>query len=233
MEIKEGDVVLCEVKGIEGTTVFLDVEGGYSGSMMLSEVAAGRIRNLRDYVTIGKKIVCKVLKSQKDSLELSLRRVTAKEREQVLDRYKKERALANILKLVGEEPEKLISVIKKDYDISDFFEKMQSDSSILEKYLNKEKARKVSQAICEKVLKERKVSSKIILRSFAEEGILHIKEVLDLPNAEVHYLGSSVFSVAFKGKEFKEAKNNLNVALQEIERRAKAKKVVFEIVREK
>ena len=48
MELREDQVVMCTVKSIEGTTVFLEIEGNGTGSMAMSEVAAGRIRNLRE-----------------------------------------------------------------------------------------------------------------------------------------------------------------------------------------
>ena len=104
------DVLLCKVKKIEGTSVFLETENGFPGSMILSEVAAGRIRNLRQYVSLNRTVVCKILEVKGDHLELSLRRVTAKERQYVLENNKRERAFASMLKVVGEEPEKMILV---------------------------------------------------------------------------------------------------------------------------
>ena len=62
MELKEDEIVMCTVKSIEGTTVFLEIESNGTGSMAMSEVAAGRIRNLREYVFPKKKVVCKILK---------------------------------------------------------------------------------------------------------------------------------------------------------------------------
>ncbi len=76
MELTEGSLVLCTVKKIEKTNIFLDIDGYGEGSMVLSEVAAGRIRNLREYVFPNKKIVCKILNIDKGHIELSLRRVT-------------------------------------------------------------------------------------------------------------------------------------------------------------
>ena len=62
MDLKENDLVMCSVKSIEGTTVFVEIEGNGQGNIAMSEVAAGRIRNLREHISINKKIVCKVLK---------------------------------------------------------------------------------------------------------------------------------------------------------------------------
>lgn len=231
MEIHIDDVVFCEVKKVEGTTVFLEIEGVGEGSMTLSEVAAGRIRNLREYVSPGKKIVCKVLKITGDHIELSLRRVTAKERQDVLDRYKKERALMSILKLSGENAQKIIEEIEKEYDISSFFDEMRVNPKILENYLPKEKVQKVIDAVAEKVGGKKVVGSTVYLKSFADEGILQIQEVLNVSNVEIRYLGSGKFSVHVSGNDFKEANTRLHSILAEMEKSAKQKKLHFEIVK--
>jgi len=55
MEIKEGDLVIATVKKIEGTTVFVEIEDSeIKGSIVFSEIAAGRIRNIREYVVPNK-----------------------------------------------------------------------------------------------------------------------------------------------------------------------------------
>ena len=60
---EEGEIVLCTVIKIMGTTVFVHLDDyNREGVVSTSEVAPGRIRNIRDYVTINKKIVCKILR---------------------------------------------------------------------------------------------------------------------------------------------------------------------------
>ena len=55
--LEEGDMTLCTVDRIAGTVVFVKIEGEErEGSIILSEIAPGRIRNLRDYVIPKKKI---------------------------------------------------------------------------------------------------------------------------------------------------------------------------------
>ena len=57
----EGQIVLGTVSKIVGTTVFVEIEGNGEATLITSEISPGRIRNLRDYVVPGKKIVCKIL----------------------------------------------------------------------------------------------------------------------------------------------------------------------------
>src|SRR3989344_3914182 len=134
MYIREGDVILCMVRKIEVTSVFLEIEDcPLMGSMVLSEVAAGRIRNLGDYVSKGKKIVCKILKVSKDHVELSLRRVTTKEREEVLEWHQKNRAYSRILESSIKNADETIKKIKEDYDLVDFIEEGREKPELFEK----------------------------------------------------------------------------------------------------
>ena len=63
-QIEEGQIVLCTVDKIVGTTVFVKIEDNGEGTITTSEISPGRIRNLRKYVIPGKKIVCKVLNTK-------------------------------------------------------------------------------------------------------------------------------------------------------------------------
>ena len=99
MEIEPGDILICNVEKIVGTTVFVEIVGTkMPGTIILSEIAAGRIRNLRDYVVPKKTIICKVLRIMNDHIELSLRRVKEKEQKEVLEKNKLEKSYINILK---------------------------------------------------------------------------------------------------------------------------------------
>lgn len=233
MKLKENDVVLCTVEKIEGTTVFLRLEGGERGTMILSEVAAGRIRNLREYVFPEKRVVCKILKIVSDHVELSLRRVTSKEKEQIMEKYKKESALKNILKTAGEDPELFIKKVKESYDIGDFFDEAREDPSLLETFVGKEKAKILSKMISEKSEKQKEIIKHVSLRSFASDGLEKIKKILKLDGGEVHYLGSGVFSISISGTDFKNMNLRMNELLRDLERKSKDQDILFELRKEK
>ena len=85
--------VLCIVTKIYGNTVFVSLpEYEKEGVLTISEIAPGRIRNLRDHVVEDKRIVCKVLRvdeSQK-RIDVSLRRVNLQATKQKTEEIKKE-----------------------------------------------------------------------------------------------------------------------------------------------
>ncbi|MBX4211904.1 hypothetical protein KW787_00405 [Candidatus Pacearchaeota archaeon] len=229
MKLKEDDVVMCTVRAIEGTTVFLDIEGNGKGSMVMSEVAAGRIRNLREYVSPNKKIVCKILKISPSQVELSLRRVTGKEREEVINKFKKEQTFAGMLKPVVSEPAKIIEKIKESHDLGEFMDEARENPKILIAFMKKEEADKLSKILSEKKEKAKEARNIITIKTDSESGINDIKHVLAVPEVEIKYLGSSQFLVTTSAKDFKEANTKISNALEEIEKRAKEKKVLFEL----
>lgn len=229
MELREGDVVLCTVSKIEGTSVFVNIEDNGSGSLVMSEVAAGRIRNLREYVSPNKKIVCKVLRVVDGDIQLSLRRVTGKERDEVLDRFKKEKNFISLLRNGVKDYEKVIVKIKEKYKLWEFFDEVKGNPEILKNFIKKEEAETLAKIIVEKEKSEKEAKQTVIIRSQGESGLLDIREVLDIKDSDIKYLGSSKFSVCAKGPDFKEANLKVQQIIKKIENKAKEKKIYFEV----
>lgn len=229
MEIKEDDIVMCTVKKIEGTTVFVDIDEDGEGNIVMSEIAAGRIRNIRDYVSPGKKIVCKVLKASKERIELSLRRVTAKEKEDIKERYEKERTLLGMLKASTKKPEEILKKIKESTDAKEFIEDARANPKIAENFMPKSEAQTFIKILSEKKEKEKIAKKNITIKSFAAAGINEIKEVLSAAkNVDISYLGSSRFSVSASAKDFKQANHHVQSAIEQIKNKAKEKKLLFD-----
>ncbi len=228
--LREDDIVLCTVRKIEGTTVFLDVEGNGTGSMTLSEVAPGRIRSLREFITIGKKIVCKILRIRDGHPELSLRRVTAKERELVKDRHKKEKTLLSALSSVlGDKAHETVNKIKESYDIEEFLNLVKENPETLEKFISKSKIESVQKLFLEKPEKEKEIKKIITARTLSESGISDLKSLLDIDNAEIRYLGSSSFSVSVKDNDFKKANAKMEEIIRKLKEKAKNLHIQFDV----
>ena len=229
MELVEGNVVLCTVKKIEKTNVFVDIEGDGEGSIVLSEVAAGRIRNLREYVTPNKRIVCKILHIEKGHIQLSLRRVTAKERDEVLEGYKKEKRIISMLKAVVKNHEGIIKKIKEEYDLDEFFEKARESLDTLKKFFSEEEVVKIAGMLKEKIQKDKLVKKIFKIASNSSKGLLDLKDILNIKDVEIKYLGSSRFSISVKAGDFKEANKKLTIAIDGIKHKAKEKGIIFEV----
>jgi len=236
---EEGELVLCTVEKIEGVTVFARLNDfGTTGVIHISEIAPGRIRNIRDYVTINKKIICKILKvdKEKGNIELSLRRVSVKDQRQLLERYEKERAASMIIEIVAKDKkDEIINNIKGGYEsLSDFLGALPENPELFEKFNLQEYKEKLLKIIKERIkIKRIKTKAKISLSSNASNGITLIKEVLNIkePDVEITYLSAPFYTIITESSTYKDANKKLTDILQKISDNAKKRNVRFEILK--
>ncbi len=235
MELEVGDVVLCTVEKVAGTIVFVKIEGNGEGNIITSEIAPGRIRNLREYVVPKKKIVCKVLRiTQNGNINLSLRRVTQKEKKEVLEEYKQEKSYKSVLKSIfGEESENIIKQIEEEERLFDFLQEAKEDSKNLEKIVGKESTKKILEIIKSQKQKTAILKKEINLTTKNPNGLKLIKELLeDLKEVEIKYISAGRYSIKIEKDDIKTADNKLKDILKNLEE--KAKKAGFEFfVKEK
>lgn len=234
MKIKEGDIVLCTVEKIVGTTVFVKIEENGEGTIIFSEIAPGRIRNIRDYVIPNKKIVCKVLEIEPNgTIHLSLRRVTQKEKKEIMEKFEKENAYKNMLKIVVKEKHnEIIEKIKKEKSLIEFFEEACERPEILKKFFTKEEAEKLIKILKEKKEKLKEVKKEFLLKCMESDGIERIKKIL-LPYGEnITYIAAGRFRLVIKKNTYKEAEKECEKILKEIEEKAKKENCEFKIMEE-
>mgnify|MGYP001568708789 CR=1 FL=1 len=228
--LEEGDLVLCTVDRIVGTVVFVKIENEErNGSLILSEVAPGRIRNLRDYVVPKKKIVCKVLRISSETIDLSLRRVTQKEKKEVIEEYNQERGYENILKsILGDSSKQLIDKIKEKESLYNFFEQIKQDPAPLKKLIGEDNSKKILQIIKKQKTKKSVIKKEFNLTSTKSNGLELIKEILiDIKDAEINYITAGKFSIKTQSEELKKEERKLKMILEDIEKKAKEKGMEF------
>jgi len=234
-QLEEGQIVFCTVDKIVGTTVFVKIQGNNEGTITTSEIAPGRIRNLRAYVVPGKKIVCKILSIKNGRIQLSLRRVKQNERKELLDKIKKEKNYNAILRTVlgKEKAEKIIEKITEKQSIFDFFEEIKENPKNLEKSVNKKEAEKILQILESKKDKPKEIKQIFKLSNKSSEGIKIIKEIINKAcknsRCEVSYIAAGKYRLSMIGENFKELKTEINRIINEIENKAKKQKCDFSI----
>ena len=235
MELEVGEIVLCTVDRIMGTVVFVKIDRNGEGNITTSEIAPGRIRNLRDYVVPKKKIVCKVLRiSENGNVNLSLRRVTQKEKKEVLEQYKQEKSYKSVLKsILDEKAENIIKEIEKEQRLFDFLQEAKEDSKNLEKIAGKTDAKKILDILKVQKQKTAILKKEINLTTKNPDGLKLIKEILgNLKEVEVKYISAGKYSIKTEKDDIKTADNRLKEILKGVEE--KAKKAGFEFsVKEK
>ncbi|MDO8623235.1 MAG: hypothetical protein Q7R52_03225 [archaeon] len=229
-QLQVGDLVLCTVDRIVGTIVFVKIEGNGEGSIGTSEIAPGRIRNLRDYVVPNKRIVCKVLRiTQERNIELTLRRVSSKEKKEVMDRYSQEKKIISILKsILGEKAQETIDKISKKENLVDFFEEVKENPKKLEEFVGKDSEKILGILNLEKK-KKTTIKKEICLKSTRPNGLKLIKEILDDKNVTIKYISAGVYSIELESSDLKKADQKLQEVIREIEKSAKARNVEFSL----
>ena len=230
--MKEGDLVLCTVETIDGTTVFVNLPTGEKGTIITSEIAAGRIRNIRAYVVPKKKIVCKILRIKGNHIDLSLRRVNAKEKKQVMQKYKQEQtaksAIHSILKEQAEETEK--KILKDFKDLTSFFSEAKEKKELVTKYIPQKFQEQINK-ITQKKQKAIEAKKIIKLKCLESDGVKKIKQILTTNNkeAKITYLSAGKFQINLKAPDYKKANQELDQILKKVEKSAKENKCEFEI----
>ena len=231
---EEGELVLCTVTSVQFHSVFVDIDEYAKGGMIhISEVSPGRIRNIRDFVKEGKKIVCNVLRinEEKGHIDLSLRRVNESEKRRKIDDIKKEQDAEKIVEIaagkIGIKTEQLYNEISekitKKYDsFHEFFEAAVKDESLLESLdIDKNHLKIIGETIRLRIKpSEVTITGNLKITTFAPNGIDIIKD--SLKKAEdaakgrinINYLGSGLYRFMVKAPDYKEAEKLIKNATE-------------------
>jgi translation initiation factor 2 alpha subunit (eIF-2alpha) len=230
--MQEEESVLCSVERIERNTVFVRLIDGKQGTIAISEIAPGRIRNIRDYVVPNKKIVCKILRMSGTNIELSLRRVAAKERDEIMERYKQELSTKSALKqILKEKTDEVLQNMQKEISLADFIVKAKEDEKIISKYIPKDYIELVSK-IFQKKIKEVEVKKTLNLKCLESDGMSRIKKILALDNDKIQitYIAAGKFVITITAEDYKKANHQMDAFIAEIEKKAKQNSCEFESI---
>ena len=100
-----GELVVATVNEIRdyGVYVMLD-EYGKEGFLHISEISSSWVKNIRDFVREGEKVVLKVLRvdPEKGHIDLSLRRVTKRERREKMLLWKQSKKAESIMRSLSQ-----------------------------------------------------------------------------------------------------------------------------------
>ncbi len=229
-DLKEGDLVLATVDRITPTTIFAKLPDGKEATLIISEIAPGRIKNLREYVVPNKKIVCKVLRVQNGHIDISLRRVNSKEKKQVMEAFKQEQtiksAFKQLLKEKAHETEE--KIIEEFPSLSEFVLKAKEDNEIISKYIPKEFLEQILKIINKKQ-KEIEVKKIIKLKCLEPNGIAIIKKIMNIQQGKIVYLAAGKFQITVKSEDYKKANLIMEDLIKQIEISAKENKCDFEM----
>jgi len=224
---EESELVVCTVTRIQFNSVFVNLdEYEKSGMLHISEISPGRIRNIRDYVKEGKKIVCVVLRIHKDKghIDLSLRRVNKNQHREKMEQMKKELKAEKIIEMVAKENkmkpnelhQKIIDNIEYRY-VSDFFEEVVAGNEKVESLnLDKKMKEQLEELISQRIkLPTVELRGKYSIVLHEPDGVERIKKTLleakkeGREKATITYLGAGEYEIKIEADDYKTAENLL------------------------
>ncbi len=231
-----GDLVIATVVGITdyGAYVRLD-EYNKEGLLHVSEVASRWVRNIRVFVREGQKVVLKVLRvnAEKGHVDLSLRRVTKREKKEKILSWKKDRKAGTLLRNASEKLnipfeeiyEKAGVLIEKEYgELHEGLEKTAKEGADV---LIKLGVPEDIAGALEEIAKERieiplvKVKGILELQCTKPNGVLLIRETLSKAqktgesegtNVLIYVVAPPKYRVEISAEDYKSAENALEKA---------------------
>ncbi len=220
-----------------GIYVKLDEYGEKEALVHISEISTTWVRNIRDYAREGQKLVLKVLRvnPQKGQIDLSLRRVTGRERTEKVVEWKKSRKAESIIKAAAErlksDQTKIDEVKKKMLSkYSNIFDALEESVESGEKTFTKlemepEWSSTLAETAKEKIKIEiARVKATIEISSTKSEGIedvraalLSAKKVKTPKDAsiEIYTIGAPKYRIEIAARDYSDAERTLQEAVNE------------------
>ncbi len=264
---REGEFVIGKIKQIENQYVYVDLvdytglasEEFVKGFIHVSEISSRWIKNIRNYVRIGQRVVLRVLRvdPQKGHVDLSLRRVNSAQKENRLKEWKYAVKFENLLQFLTE-TEGINLTLDQAYDLIGWsvlnqFDSYQEALEVLKEsgieILNdlkgvSEDVKKILLKIIEENVKISTVSisGKIRLSFNSENGIDQIKESLieakeiieskETRSINISYIAAPLYQLEIISKDYLDAENILSDALEIIEQKTEQYNGSFEFIRD-
>jgi translation initiation factor 2 subunit 1 len=234
-----GDLVIATIETVTdyGAYAKLD-EYNKRGLLHVSEISSSWIRNIRDFVRDGQKVVLKVLRvdTEKGHIDLSLRRVTKREKIEKIKSWKKDRKAEALLRGVAEKVglsdeevyEKAGILVEEKYGLYEGFEKVVKEGAeVLTKIGVPENFAKAFAEIAEERIhvKMVKVKGTIEIRCMKPNGVkiiqdsfLNAKKTEKTKDADVRFyvVAAPRYSVEVLAENYKRAEEVLQKVAQSV-----------------
>jgi len=234
-----GDLVIATIKEITdyGAYVTLD-EYRKEGLLHISEVSSSWVRNIRSFIREGQKLVLKVLRvdTEKEHVDLSLRRVTKRERKEKVLSWKKERKTDTLLRTASEKlkmpleefNKKIEPLLQREFE--DVYEELERAAREGSEVLIKAGIPEDIAIILEDVAKEKiklpmvRVKGILNLQCTKSNGVIAIREALlsaqktQPKNAkvEVSVVAPPKYRIVVSAEDYKEAEKILDKAVDTV-----------------
>ena len=242
-----GELVIGTVETITeyGAYIRLDEYGGKRGFVHVSEISSSWVRNIREHIKEDMKLVLRVLRvnPSKNQIDLSLRRVTEKEKEDELYYWKRRVKGRSMLKLVADRTGKSYEELYANYgkkleshfgDLYEVFRRLSTKGPKLLTAIGiPEDLAKVFYEVASEKIKQKpvKVRGIVEITTHKPDGIEDIKEALikaerlsdEEVSVEAYSIGAPRYAIEVSAENYKKASSTLREAFEVIEKTLKSK----------
>ncbi len=234
----EGDLVIATVTKIanHGAYVTLDEYKGKEGLVHISEVSQSWVRNIRNFLKEGQKIVAKVLRTdpRKGFIDLSIRRVTEQQKKEKIQEWKRAQKAENLLELAAKKLDKNLDEAyeKVGWPLEDKYGEIyagleeaaeKGEKPLLEAGISEEWSKVVAE-LAKLYVEIPKVRIKGVLEltCLKRNGVEVIKKALIATrnaakngdvNIEIYTMGAPRYKIEVMAKEYKQAENVMKEAV--------------------
>lgn len=186
-----GELVLGRVKEVRDYGAYVDVEEypGYEGFVHVSEVSLKWVRNIREHLKEGQRKVFKIIRVNPQTLQadLSIRRVSQKERVEKLLEVKKKSKTKKVLKALEDKNlKRLVEIISASIpdpvQLYQVFEGIAGGEEVSKFFpaLNVSEAEQLRKAVEQEIkVRELETKAEIILRCENRDGAKAIREAAE------------------------------------------------------
>lgn len=234
----KNELVVGEVTNVNPNSAFVRLdEYGKDGMIHISEIAKKWVKDIRNWVKKGNKVVCRVMdvKPKKGHIDLSLKRVSNREKNRRLQRWKRDKRGEKFLKFIGEKKNKSLDEIYDEIgyelqgkfkDLLEPFKLSLERPKVLERKGLKKKWIELIKGVAEENLKikEKEIVGYLKLRSWESNGIEKIKgslKYLEDNDIKVKYLSPPTYKLTIKTKNPREGEKKLKKVSQELKKKFK------------
>ena len=228
-----GDLVITTIKTIMDYGAYANLdEYNRRGFLHISEISSARIRNIRDFVRENQKLVLKVLRvdTEKGHIDLSLRRVTKRERIEKIKSWKEIRkgeallyAIAEKTNLTKDEAQQKIgTVLEEKFGLYQGFEKVAKEGAgvLSDLEIPDDIAKVIAQVTTDRIkIKEVKIRGIIEARCMQRNGVKCIQDAFkkaskshEVKNAKIEFyvIAAPKYRVEVSADNWKRAEDLLD-----------------------
>ncbi len=234
----KGEIVIGTVKRVLdfGAFVSLDEYENKEGMVHISEVASGWVKDIREHVKKGQKVICKVLdvNPKRGHIDLSIKDVNERQRREKLQQWKNEMKAFKWLELIGEklgisrsDLEKLGKKLLEEFDsvYSAFEEAAFEGYEVLAPIVGESFAREMAEIARENIKPHRvKVRGYFELRCLQSDGVERLRKALsearkaakDGVEMRLEYVGAPRYRIVVEADDYKVAESVLKKASERV-----------------